>query len=48
MKKFSICLLLLLTSCNALVKHKDDFKPIAHDMVDEGIDNAAASASEKE
>lgn len=40
MKIFSILFVLLLTSCNSIVKHKEDFKLIGHDMVDEGIDDA--------
>lgn len=38
MKILSIVMLVLLTSCSAFVKHKDDLKPMAHDMVDEAID----------
>lgn len=38
MKIFSIVMLILLTSCNALVKHENDFKVISHDVMDEEID----------
>lgn len=38
MKIFSIVMLILLTSCNALVKHTDDFKSLGHDVVDEEVD----------
>jgi hypothetical protein len=41
MKFFSIVMIVLLTSCCALSKHKDDIKAIGHDVVDEGIDNAS-------
>ncbi len=33
--------MITLCSCNAFTNHKDDFKPAAHDAVDEVIDNAA-------
>lgn len=38
MKKISIALLLLLTSCNALEKHKEELKGIVNDVVDEEVD----------
>jgi hypothetical protein len=38
MKFISICMMILLTSCTALVKHKDDIKKIEHDIIDEEID----------
>jgi len=31
---------LALVSCQSIAKHKDDFKPIAHDMIDEVIDDS--------
>jgi hypothetical protein len=43
MKFFSIIMMCLLTSCNAFWAHKDDLKPMGHDMIDEGIDDAAAA-----
>jgi hypothetical protein len=48
MKFFSIVMMCLLTSCNAFYAHKDDLKPIAHDMTDEAIDDAAAYMHEDE
>lgn len=38
MKIISILALIVLTSCNSFIKHKDELKPTAHDMVDEEID----------
>jgi len=38
MKNISITLLIVLTSCGALIKHKEEFKNIGHDVVDEGVD----------
>lgn len=43
MKKISILFLTVLTSCNTLVKHKEDFKPIAHDIIDEEIEDLTES-----
>jgi hypothetical protein len=48
MKFFSIVMMCLLTSCNTFYAHKDDLKPIAHDMTDEAIDDAAAYMHEDE
>jgi len=38
MKNVSIACLLLLTSCGALIRHKEDFKTIGHDVIDEEVD----------
>ncbi len=38
MKKLSILALSLLTSCSAMQKHKEDFKTISHDIIDDEID----------
>ena len=35
----SIVMMILLTSCNALAKHVDDFKSLGHDVVDEEVDD---------
>jgi hypothetical protein len=47
MKLISIVMMCLLTSCNAFIKHKDDLKPMTHDMVDEAIDDAAEELQEQ-
>ena len=33
-----ICLIVL-TGCNTICNHKDDFKTIGHDVLDEGMDD---------
>lgn len=48
MKFISIVMMCLLTSCNSFFAHKDDLKPMAHDMVDEGIDGTAEYLHEDE
>lgn len=48
MKFFSIVMMCLLTSCNAFFIHKDDLKPMAHDMTDEAIDDTAVYLHEDE
>lgn len=47
MKLISIVMISLLTSCNAFIAHKDDLKPMAHDMADEEIDSVAVEAQKK-
>lgn len=42
MKKFVLVCAMLLTSCNVLVRHKDEFKKIGHEVVDEEIDEIAS------
>ena len=32
-------MLTVLTGCNAMHNHKDDFKTIGHDVMDEGMDD---------
>lgn len=38
MKKFSIVMLLLLTSCTSLQKNSDDLNKSGHDVFDEEVD----------
>lgn len=47
MKLISLLVLGTLTSCNSFLAHKDDLKPMAHGMVDEEIDDAAALVKQK-
>ncbi len=39
MKNISICMLLLLSSCDAIKQNESSIKKIAHDVVDEAIDD---------
>ena len=39
MKLISILCLVTLVGCNSIHNHKDDFKAIGHDVLDEGIDD---------
>ena len=39
MKIISSVVILLLTSCNALIQDKDELKHISNDMVDEAIED---------
>jgi hypothetical protein len=48
MKMISILLLLALTSCNALVKDKEEIKKIGHDIVDEGVEDATKEMKKNE
>lgn len=47
MKLFSICLLILLTSCQSFKKNEDNIKKAAHDVVDEAIDGVDKKTSKK-
>lgn len=47
MKKFSIAMLLLLTSCQAFEKNEASLKQTAHDVVDEVIDDTVEKADKK-
>lgn len=38
MKNLSIALLLLLTSCQTVTKHKEDFREMGHEAMDEEFD----------
>lgn len=47
MKIISICALLVLTGCQAVDKNKDSIKSFAHDVFDEGIDDATKKIEKK-
>lgn len=47
MKLFSICLLLLLTSCQSIEKNEPQLKQVAHDAVDEMIDDVVDEVEKK-
>lgn len=40
MKKISILVLILLSSCSVLQKDQEEIKKIGHDVVDAEVDNA--------
>lgn len=47
MKLISLLILVTLAGCNSFLAHKDDLKPMAHDMVDEELDGAAELIKQK-
>ncbi len=48
MRLISIVAICLLTSCNSFLAHKDELKPMAHDMVDEEIESLATKICNEE
>lgn len=47
MKIISICMLLVLTSCTAIEKNEASVKKIAHDAIDEVIDETKDESNQK-
>lgn len=43
--QFIFTAFVVLTGCTALFKHKEEIKPILHDVVDEEVDNLAQEKS---